>query len=217
MIAQLTARVRDLLGVLAPLGPGSRALALRLVDRFGWGPALGGVVVALYTAARYRTWIAWGLLAWCALAWAHAPADGPEEEPAEDAEQTDPHPPVGLDPEDVVDVVRDVMGAGRGALLTALVGPLGVADTRAVRQLLAAADIPVREGVRTAAGNGPGVHRDDVPAPRSVPADAPVGDVAAGESANTNANNSLRVEAREGMTIITDPADAHRAHDLRKT
>ncbi|MGW6481303.1 hypothetical protein ACWGDS_25980 [Streptomyces sp. NPDC055059] len=207
MIPLLAERARALLDLLSRLGPGSRALLLRLVGRFGWGPVLGGVVVAVYSAARYRTWIVWGVLAWCAIAWAHAPADEPVEEV-----------PAGHDPADVADLVRDLIGDGRGVLLTALSGPLGAADTKAVREALDAADIPVRPGVRTAAGNGPGVHRDDVPAPHPAPTDAPVGVVAAGEDANTNANNKLTVVVREGMTIITDPADHHRRrHDLRKT
>ncbi|MFE2737369.1 hypothetical protein [Streptomyces sp. NPDC059349] len=109
-----------------------------------------------------------------------------------------------------------MIGTGRGALLTGLRGPLGAADTRAVRECLDAAGIPVRPVVRTAGGNGPGVHRDDAPAPRPAPADAPVGVVAAGEVADANTNNGLRVEVREGMTIITDPADSHRRHGLRK-
>ncbi|MEV3857744.1 hypothetical protein AB0J38_25890 [Streptomyces sp. NPDC050095] len=217
MILRLAARVRALLEVVGRLGPGSRALVLRLVGRFGWGPVLAGAVVAVYAAARYRTWIAWGVFAWCAAAWAHAPAGEPDEEPVEDDEPAVEVALVEPDPADVTDVVRDVISTDRGALLTTLAGPLGVADTKAVRQVLAAADIPVREGVRTPAGNGPGVHRDDVPAPRPAPTTAPVGDVAAGEDANANTNNGPTVVVREGMTIITDPADQHRTVSLRKT
>ncbi|MFF3497394.1 hypothetical protein ACFYWS_39385 [Streptomyces sp. NPDC002795] len=213
MINRLAARTRALLDLLARLGPGSQALLLRLIGRFGWGPVLCAAVVTVYAAARYRTWIAWGVLAWCAVAWAHAPNETPAEDDEQDAEEA----PVAPDPADITDVVRDVIGPGRGALLTALVGPLGVADTKAVRELLAAADIPLRPGVRTPGGNGPGVHTDDMPTPRPALDDADVGVVAAGETANTNTNNKPTVEAREGMTIITDPADSHRTHNLRKT
>lgn len=216
MLHRLADRVRSLLDLLARLGPGSRVLLLRLVGRFGWKPVCVAVVVALYSAARYRQWIVWGLLAWCAAAWAQAPEDEPEEEPVEDSEPVEEEP-VEPDRADVADVVRDVLGTDRGALLTALRGPLGVADTRAVRECLDAAGIPIRAGVRTAAGNGPGVHRADVPTPRLASPDAPVGVVAAGEDANANANNRPTVQAREGMTIITDPADSHRTHTLRKT
>ncbi|MGD6761371.1 hypothetical protein ACOKM5_20770 [Streptomyces sp. BH097] len=213
-MTQIAARVRALLDLL---GPGSHALMLRIVGRFGWGPTLAGAFVAVYAAARYRTWIAWGVLAWCALAWAHAPDDDQDPAPEGDDQDADAEP-AEPDPADVADVVRDVIGGGRGALLTALRGPLGAADTKAVRDHLTAAGIRVREGVRTPAGNGPGVHADDVPAPRPAPTDPPVGDVAAGEDANTNANNKPRVDRREGMTIITDPADSHRRrHKFRKT
>ncbi|MFE5681719.1 hypothetical protein [Streptomyces sp. NPDC056512] len=216
MIVRLADRLRALLDLLARLGPGSRVLLLRIVARFGWKVTGAVLAAAVYAAPRYRQWIVWVLLGWCAAAWSHAPAEEADEEPAEDADAPAEEGPAEPDPADVADVVRDVIGTGRGALLTALRGPLGAADTRAVRECLDGADIPVRPGVRTAGGNGPGVHRDDVPAPRPAPPDAPVGVVAAGEDANTNTNNGLRVEVREGMTIITDPADHHRRHDLRK-
>jgi len=150
-------------------------------------------------------------ITWCVAAWCTAPAatNPPSDEPTE-------HQPTPPDPQDVEDLVRDLIGDDRGALLTALRQPLHAADTRAVRELLAAAGIRVRPGVRTADGNGPGVHRDDLAAPSPAPADIPVDVVAAGEDANTNANNVLRVESREGMTIINDPADRHRAHSLKK-
>lgn len=213
MIVRIADRMRGLLDLLARLGPGSRVLLLRLVARFGWKVTGAVLAAAVYAAPRYRQWIVWVLLGWCAAAWAHAPSD----EPAEDADALVEEGPAEADPADVADVVRDVIGTGRGALLTGLRGPLGAADTRAVRECLDAAGIPVRPGVRTAGGNGPGVHRDDVPAPRPAPADAPVAVVAAGEDANTNANNKPTVVVREGTTIITDPADHHRRHDLRKT
>jgi hypothetical protein len=150
-------------------------------------------------------------VAWCLAAWWIAPAYAPKAaaEPVAD----EPDEP---DPQDVTDLVRDLIGEDTGVLLTRLRPPLRAADTRAVRALLAAAGIPVRPGVRTAAGNGPGVHRDDVPpAPPAQTAPCPE-DVAAGEDANTNTNNALRVHSQAGMTIINDPADRHRAHSLKK-
>ncbi|WP_432164880.1 hypothetical protein [Streptomyces sp. bgisy031] len=216
MIVRFADRLRMLLDLLARLGPGSRVLLLRLVARFGWKATGAVLAAAVYAAPRYRQWIVWVLLGWCAAAWSHAPSDESAGDHVEDPSEVVEEDPAEPDPADVADVVRDVIGTGRGALLTALRGPLGAADTRAVRECLNGADIPVRPGVRTADGNGPGVHRDDVPAPRPAPADAPVGVVAAGEDANTNTNNGLRVEVREGMTIITDPADSHRRHSIRK-
>ncbi|MGW6357929.1 hypothetical protein ACWFR5_22845 [Streptomyces sp. NPDC055092] len=217
MIARLADRLRGLLDLLARLGPGSRVLLLRIVARFGWKLTGAVLAAALYAAPRYGQWIVWVLLGWRAAAWSHALSDEPAEDHVEDADApVEEGPAAGPDPADVADVVRDVIGTGRGALLTGLRGPLGAADTQAVRECLDAASIPVRPGVRTASGNGPGVHCDDVPAPRPAPADTPVGVVAAGEDANADTNNGLRVEAREGMTITTDPADSHRRHDLRK-
>ncbi|MFE5683027.1 hypothetical protein [Streptomyces sp. NPDC056512] len=212
MIARIADRPRGLVDLLARLGSGSRVLLLRIVARFGW--KVTGVVLAaaLYTAPRYRQWIVWVLLGWCAPARSHPPSGEPTEDHVEDADAPVEEGPAGPDPAGVADVVRDVIGTGRGALLTGLCGPLGAADTQAVRECLDAAGIPVRPGgVRTAGGNGPGVHRADVPAPHPASADAPVGVVAAGEDANTT--NGRRVEAREGMTITTDP---DRRHDLRK-
>jgi hypothetical protein len=193
-----------------------------LGERTDWQERLAGLVFAGYAisyscvqapdVARFA--VPGALLGWCVAAWWHAPPvtaatpDGPSEEDA-----TEPHDP---DPQDVIDLVRDLIGDDRGILLTALRAPLHAPSTRAVRERLAAADVPVRGGVRAPGGNGPGVHRDDLPAPAPLPDPTPVDGVAAGHDANTNTNNTLRVEAREGMTIIYDPADQHRAHSLKK-
>ena len=206
----LITRAQPLLDLLAQLGPGSRLLLLRIIGRFGWKTALIALVVALYTASRYRTWIAWGVAAWCAAALAQKP------EPEERTEDGVDEAPAGPDPRDVVDLVRDLIGDDRGALLTTLRSPLHAADTRAVREVLAAANIRVRDGVRTGGGNGPGVHRNDLPPLPPPPAETPVGGVVAGERANNKTANALRVESREGMTIITDPADRHRTYSLKK-
>jgi hypothetical protein len=151
------------------------------------------------------------VVGWCVAAlWAApvAPAED-DDEPAED----EPGEP---DPQDVTDLVRDLVGDDTGALLTALRAPLHAADTRAVRELLAAAGIAVRPGVRTRRGNGPGVHRDDLPAAPPPPVAPSSQVVVAGGDANANTNNRLRVQSREGMTIINDPADRHRTHSLKE-
>lgn len=211
MIRRLADRVRAVLALLGPLCAGSRVLLLRLVARFGWGPVLGGSAVAVYAAVRYRTWIVWMLVAWCAAAWMHTPAKA-SPPPSEKAREA----PLEPDPQDVADLVRDLVGDDTGVLLTVLRQPLQAADTKAVRRLLDAAGIRVRPGVRTAAGNGPGVHRDDVPPPLPAPGVPDVGAVTSTNTANTNANNTLRVKSQEGMTIISDPADRHRTHSLKK-
>lgn len=208
------------------LGPGAWIAA-----HFGTGPAWGIHVVAVWAVGFYGGWTAAGiLLAWLAAVLAFTPRESldwlaawiekrtgihravPGETSDEPPEEDPPQP----DPQDVVDLVRDVIGSDNGALLTGLCRPLHAGGTRAVREVLASAGIRVREGVRTAAGNGPGVHRDDVPPALPSSAAAPAGPVLAGEPANTNTNNTLRVQSREGMTIISDPADRHRTHTLKK-
>lgn len=206
----LADRVRAVLALLGPLGAGSRVLLLRLIERFGWKTVGMVAATAGYAAFRYRTWIVWGIAAWCAAAWMHAPTatmepGGEEPEPAGE-EPADP------DPCDVTDLLRDLIGDDRGILLTALSGPLHAPDTRAVREVLAAAGIRVRDGVRTVGGNGPGVHRADLPPLPPTEQDTPNRPL----TCTNNANNTLTVTSREGLTIITDPADRHRTHTLNK-
>ena len=108
---------------------------------------------------------------------------------------------------DIAAALGSLLGDDRGVLLTALRDELKLPDTKAVKALLGQADIPWRAGVRTRAGNGPGVHRDDIAALSPSPGDGPGGGVVAGEDANTNANNTPVVERREGMTIIRMPGE----------
>ncbi|MDX3645310.1 hypothetical protein [Streptomyces sp. MB09-02B] len=211
----LADRVRAVLALTGPLGDGFRILLLRLIARFGWKTVLIAAAVLLYAANRYRTWIPYGLAVACTAAWMHAPKEARHDDEEDDDEPTGEEP-AGPDPQDVTDLVRDLIGDDRGILLTALRQPLQAADTRAVREVLSEAGIRVRDGVRTAGGNGPGVHRHDLP-PLPPALDSPaVGSLTCTNAANANANNELRVESREGMTIITDPADRHRAHSLKK-
>jgi hypothetical protein len=66
---------------------------------------------------------------------------------------------------DVVEALQHLGGNGDHVLLTQLQKRLGVKDTKAVRALLKAEKIRVRPGVRAPKGNGPGVHKDDIPTP----------------------------------------------------
>jgi hypothetical protein len=207
----LADRVRAVLALLGPLGAGSRVLLLRLIGRFGWKTVGIGALICVFAAVRYRTWIAWMLTAWCIAAWMHAPTD--DTEPTTELAGEEPAEP---DPQDIADLIRDLIGDDRGILLTTLCQPLQEPDTRAVKEVLQAAGIRWRPGVRTAGGNGPGVHRDDVPPPPPDPEATGVGSLTCTNGANANADNKLRVESREGMTIISDPADRHRTHRLRK-
>jgi hypothetical protein len=119
--------------------------------------------------------------------------------------------PEQLTPEAVLEAVRAAVGEDRGVLLTALAKQLDQPDTKRVRQLLAAAGIPVADGVRTPAGNGPGVHVRDLPTvPSPGPEEGPAEDVGAGQTANTNANNVTVERAGEGMTIIRRQGEQRR-------
>ncbi len=210
-------------------GPGAWIAA-----RFGTGTAWTVHGIAVWACFFYDGWLPLVIpVGWLLLVLAFTPKQyldqltawvehriGPGHADSEAGRETSDEPAgeeaAWPDPQDVVDLVRDVIGDDRGALLTALRGPLHAADTKAVREVLTAANIRVREGVRTGRGNGPGVHRDDLPhaSPELKAADGER--CLPSSSANTNANNTIRVQSREGMTIITDPADRHRTHTLSK-
>ncbi|MBT2508832.1 hypothetical protein J7I98_23680 [Streptomyces sp. ISL-98] len=132
------------------------------------------------------------------------------------------------DKEQLVDVVAHLRALGVGGghvLLTHLQAAAGLPDTKTVRALLDKAGVQVRAGVRTAQGNGPGVHQDDIPPLTS----SPVGGACGGgclcsSGANANANNAdesgpekgFRVEAiGQAGTVVHDPSEAHRRHTLR--
>src|SRR5690606_22666848 len=100
---------------------------------------------------------------------------------------------------DVGAALRRLIGDDRGVLLTRL------------------RDAP---RVRTAAGNGPGVHADDIPAPPPTGEDG----CCCRSDANANANNAAGEGAGEGLRverigqsgyIIRDPADLIRHHEVR--
>ncbi|MFD8251922.1 hypothetical protein [Streptomyces werraensis] len=167
--------------------------------------AMWGIVAALPETAYVVVGVLGTLGVQRARAWRAQRREEPDEE--------QPRPDVGA-------ALRRLVGDGRGVLLTRLRDDLGAPDTKTVRQLLEAAGIPVRAGVRTGAGNGPGVHVDDIPAP--PPAD---GDGCCCRSdANANANNGAGGTGGEGLRvehigqsayILRDPADAVRHHPVR--
>lgn len=137
-----------------------------------------------------------------------------EEEP-EGEEQLEPEP----EPVDIGEHLRALGEGGHHVLLTGLQQSAGLPDTKAVRALLAEAGIPVRAGVRTPAGNGPGVHMADIPGTPS-PDGAPLFErCLCSSAANANTNNGqedgpekgLRVEPiGQAGTVVHDPAEAHR-------
>ena len=118
------------------------------------------VLKAVVTAAPYTAYFVAGVLACVAWQKARAWLGKRRDEPAEEGQDEEE--------QDVAVALRELSGPGRNVLLTELKKKLGVADTKAVRSLLKAAGIRVRDGVRAPAGNGPGVHQDDIPAPPLV-------------------------------------------------
>ncbi|MER6396871.1 hypothetical protein ABT263_12550 [Kitasatospora sp. NPDC001603] len=133
-----------------------------------------------------------------------------EEEPAEEDPVEAPRATVPT-PVETHSLTASLTASGCSVLLTRLAADLGAAhpswtgSTKAVRALLSQAGVPVREGVRTPDGNGPGVHHQDVP-PLPSPSETPaVANVGPGQSANANANNTREWSTREGFVMQTDP------------
>ena len=180
--------------------PKERLARLAALAAVCW--VVGGVALAERRAL-------WALLtAWCVPAWwAGRPTTA-----GEDGEQKEEGVEDGPDAADMADIVRE-LGTGTGVLLTRLRDQLldeyeGRGwTTKDVRALLAEAGVRVREGVRVSGvGNGPGVHRDDVPAPLSpTTPPGPVGVVAAGQGANTNTNNVVVTRDASGAQITVTP------------
>lgn len=122
---------------------------------------------------------------------------------------------------DVAETLRGLSPDGRGVLLTQLQKATALPDTKAVRALLGEAGIRVRTGVRTPAGNGPGVHADDIPPAET---ETPSGRCLCSSGANANANNAASADSREGLrveaigeagAIVHDPSETHRHHQVR--
>jgi hypothetical protein len=140
--------------------------------------------------------------------------DGEDQE--EDAEEA---------PAGVVAALRALAEGGRHVLLTELRDAVGAPDTKAVRALLAEAGIPVRPGVRTPAGNGPGVHRTDIPAPLPADDDPQSNRCSCRSAANANANNDDQDTSGEGLRVERigaegriwyRPDDRHRHHRTQR-
>ncbi len=163
-----------------------------------------------------------GLAAWFRRATAPTPEDTEKKAPENSREETPEEPRPEPSHDDLVRALHGLVGAGRGVLLTALRQRLQLADTRAVRALLAQHSIPTRPGVRAEGGNGPGVHRDDFPPLPPSPDTSPVGVVSPGQRTNNNEPTPEPWSARElqqGFRIVPDPDHgpaASRVEYLRK-
>lgn len=166
MVRRAADRVRALLALLGPLDAGSRVLLLRLLGRFGWKAVVGGAAIVVYAAVRYRTWIAWMLLVWCAAAWMHTPATATEAA-EEQLDEAGKQPPIDPLPWLMWKHIGEAPGVHVKTLAELLqaAAPEETVDRAAVRAKLAARGIPVRPSVRDAAGRvNEGVHRDDLKA-----------------------------------------------------
>ncbi|MFJ6014505.1 hypothetical protein [Streptomyces sp. NPDC092952] len=118
------------------------------------------------------------------------PAEAEEEGPEEGPEEVEEEAPETPSSEDVIRALHHLYRGGSGVLHTALAQHLQLPHTRAVKEVLAEAGIACRPGVRTPAGNGPGVHRDNIPPLPPSQGDPQGVDVVAGQPANANANNT---------------------------
>jgi hypothetical protein len=156
---------RALAALVDPLVAGTHRLLIRLIGRFGWRYVLIGFAVAVYAAARYRTWIWVGVVVFCAAAWMHAPAA--DERPAEGEPEEEREAPV--DP--LPGILWELIGEAPGVHLPSIVRHLhetgldAACDRADVRAALDRRGIPLRDSVREADGRvNKGVHRADLQA-----------------------------------------------------
>jgi hypothetical protein len=206
-MARLSRIARALAGLLDPLTAGARALILRLVARFGWRAVLLGAAVAVYSGARYQTWIPWGIAAFCAAAWMHAP--GPDEQEA--GEELPVETP--LDP--LPDILWELIGEAPGVHLPSIVDHLHktgldtACDRADVRAALTRRGIPIRGSVRDADGRvNQGVHRADLKAWEQARSPACATPLPKGRSnAATTALTSDVAEAPTAVATPPTPAD----------
>lgn len=169
------------------------------------------VVRQVVTAAPYVAYFVAGIVA-CAV-WQRARAWVSKRRSGDCEEVEEQEPP------DVGEALRVLGKGGHHVLLTGLRKELGVADTKAVRALLKADGIRVRPGVRTPAGNGPGVHVADIPAAPPEPDEEHADGCCCRSANNTNANNDQEDPSQKGLsveaigqagTLIRDPAETQR-------
>ncbi|MFM9675791.1 hypothetical protein [Streptomyces brasiliscabiei] len=173
---------------------------------------LTGVAVlalkAVVTVAPYVAYVVVGVLA--CLAWQKGRAwlGSRRASDAEEAEEA-PAP-------DISEALRRLVGDDNGVLLTRLRDDQKLPDTKVVKQLLDEAGIKWK-AVRTSLGNGPGVHKGDIPVAASpVVADAHGGGCCCRSDDNGNTDNGGEGDPEKGIRVDrTD--DGLRIHDLRSS
>lgn len=207
--------------------PGEREAALQALGDRPKGPThpalvaigcavVGAVVLWPVTRGHHGVILAVGFTVWAvaALIAGNMPdGEKKDEKPADDAGEESA--PAGPTPAEVHALTASLTAGGDHVLLTRLAAALGAAhpgwepSTKAVRALLAEADIPIRAGVRTAAGNGPGVHHSDVPALPSptdaAPLEGVVANVGAGQTPTPTPTTPGRADGGKGFVSVPDP------------
>ncbi|MFJ5638667.1 hypothetical protein [Streptomyces sp. NPDC093223] len=187
----------------------------------GRGPAIAlsvlGAVAAWRLVAAFPevALIAAGSLGTIGVQQARARWAGRAEEVDADAEE--------VEAPDIAEALRTLVGADNGVLLTRLQKYLSLPNTKAVKQLLDAAGITWK-GVRTSGGNGPGVHKNDIPAAVISPVTDVHGNGCCCRSDdNGNSDNAhpgghgegIRVERTDGGLLIHDLGDRGRHGSAR--
>jgi hypothetical protein len=182
--------------------PGERAERIaRLVLTLVAGLALWGVLAA-FPYVAYVVVGALGTVGWQrARAWLLRRRSSEGEQP-----EKAPAPDVG-------EALRRLVGDDNGVLLTRLRDDLKVPDTKVVKRLLDAEGITWK-AVRTSAGNGPGVHKADIPPAPSPAADAHGDGCCCRSGDNGNSDNGSGGEPREGFRVVRIGTDGRIVYDL---
>lgn len=174
------------------------------------------VLKAIVSTAPYTAYFVAGVLA--CLAWQKVRAWlGNRRGGSAEGDQEEAQPDIG-------EALRVLVGNDNGVLLTRLQRYLNVANTKAVKQLLDDAGVTWK-AVRTSHGNGPGVHKNDIPPDPSTFATDVHGDGCCCRSGdNANSNNSDGGDGQKGLrvepigqagSLVHDPADTVRRHRVK--
>lgn len=97
-------------------------------------------------------------------------------------------------------IALHALSRGNSVLLTALRDELELPDTKAVKALLDEADIPYK-AVRTPTGNGPGVHKGDIPPMVSPTTDPHDERCCCRSDDNNNTDNTTGDEPQKGTRV----------------
>ena len=216
---------------MSRLGEGSEALLCQYGDwwfREGWRPTIArtlgqsaAVGVAVFTIGQQP-----GVLLalpvagcwWCVAAWRAVDVDDDQEHDADDFDDEDD----GVSPGEFVELVRALIGDGKGVHLVEVAERLAVVEpgrewsTADVRELADAAGVrltPTRSRTRT--GSTTGIRAEHLPPPSPDDGTPLEGVVVPGQTVNNNTSGVVVEEIAEGSWILRDPADRARRHTVR--